>query len=324
MSAQVSVVVPVKNRRDLLAALLDSLHRQTLRAHEVLVVDDGSTDGAFDVATRAASQDERIRVIQNPGAGAVAARLAGVAASTAPHLAFVDSDCVADARWLEHGVAALEAGADVAQGRTLPARDVRPAERSVSVAEFDGLYATCNIFYRRGAYDAAGGFDPSAAGRLGFRSTAALRGLGFGEDALLGWRVARRGVTAFVEDAVVRHHVFPPNVRESLRRAWLAGAFPALVREIPELRRTFLTHSVFVGDPGRSPLYAAALCLMRGRRRHAAVLSAGWFAWRALGVAESEPGRRRWPLATAHVCAADAVTGAALVVGSVRARTLVL
>ena len=47
---KISAIVPVWNGRDLLARLLDSLDAQTLRAAELLIVDNGSTDGAADVA----------------------------------------------------------------------------------------------------------------------------------------------------------------------------------------------------------------------------------------------------------------------------------
>ena len=64
--------------------------------------------------------------------------------------------------------------------------------------------------------------------------------LGFGEDTLLGWRVRRTGTAVYEPAALVEHEVFRTGLAEALSRSWMAGAFPALVREVPELRGTAL------------------------------------------------------------------------------------
>src|SRR5579884_3101587 len=87
----VSVVVPVRNRRDLLRRCLDALAAQTFADHEVIVVDDGSTDGAGDEARRDACAGRPVRLLRTPSVGAVAARAAGVRAARGPVLAFTDS-----------------------------------------------------------------------------------------------------------------------------------------------------------------------------------------------------------------------------------------
>ena len=319
---RVSVVVPVRDRRALLRRLLDALARQTATDHEVVVVDDHSRDGPEEEVVADARAGRCVRLVRNPGTGAVAARRAGVDAAVAPLLAFTDSDCVPEPGWLAAGLARLEAGADVVQGVTRPLRRPRPLERTVAVDRDDGLYATCNVFYRRTAYDAAGGFDLDAEVRLGFRPGSRLRDLGLGEDTLLGWRVRRAGTAAFAPDAVVHHHVFEPDLVESLRRAWTAGAFPSLVREVPELRDTLLADRVILGDPARLSLHVAALALVGGRRRLGAAALAGWAVGRARQVQATSWQRKAASLPA--LLAIDAVATAALVAGSVRARTVVL
>ena len=322
-SASVSVVVPVRNRAALLERTLDALSRQTLRDHEVVVVDDGSTDGSADVAERRAAGDARVRVVHAGGAGAVAARRLGVAAATAEFLAFTDSDCVPDPEWLEAGVARLRAGADVVQGATRPTTRARALERSVWSTVDDGLFATCNVFYRRDAYEVAGGFDDAAGERLGFRPGSALRGLGFGEDTLLGWRVRRSGSAVFAPEARVAHHVFPVDVRDTVRRSWTAGGFPALVREVPELR-SLLRDDLARGRRGRMPLYAAAAAAVARQRGLAMACAGVWLASRAVAVAKDEPSWRRRVKVLPLDVLSEAVTAAALVSGSVRARTLLV
>lgn len=311
-----SVVIPVRDRAGLLAACLEGLTAQTVEGVEVIVVDDGSTDGSAAVA-RSFSDRLDVRVVTTPGVGAVEARRRGVAVAQAPYLGFTDSDCVPHPGWVAAGVRALDAGADVVQGRTRAAGPRTPLHRSVAAAPGDGLYATCNVFYRRSAYDAVGGFDPSAAERLGFRPGRRQRALGMGEDTLLGWRVRRRGGAVHTEDAVVLHHVFPPDLADDVRRWWMAGGFPGLVREVPELRRDFLRAGVLVPGAGRPLLLAAVALALGGGRRTALVPLAGW----VLTHGRRAGWRPRW---WAHALLRDAVVESALVAGSARSRTIVL
>jgi hypothetical protein len=323
MTPRVSVVVPVRDRRRLLRRCLDGLAAQTYEAFEVVVVDDGSTDGSAEEAVADARAGRPVRVIAG-GGGAVASRIAGVAAARGEILAFTDSDCVPEPAWLAAGVAAVDAGADVVQGRTVPERPPRLLERTTAVGRDSGLFETCNVFYRRPAFDAAGGFDATAGERLGFRHGRALRGLGFGEDVLLGWRVRLRGRSTFAPDSVVRHAVFDVDPADALRRAWAAGGFPALVRDVPELRTTLLQRKVLLGTGTRLPLIAAVAALVTRRPVPAALGLTAWIAARALAAARWEPDRRRLARLLPLDLATDAVTAAALVTGSARARSLVL
>lgn len=312
------MIIPVKTRADLLRAALEGLREQTFSDFEVIVVDDGSTDSSRQVAEEAG-----VTVIDNAGMGAVAARSAGVRVARGDVLAFVDSDCVPAPRWLERGIAAIDAGSDVVQGRTLPLGPLRPGDRSVSVPEPDGLFATCNVFYRRRAFEAAGGFDAAAASRYGFRHGDALRGLGFGEDTLLGWRVTRRGTFVFEPEALVHHAVLPFSPKDTVVRAWIAGGFPPLVREVPELMPMMLVAGVGLGDLWRLPLWASALSIVLGKRRVALLCAAAWALKRTGPIATRERSRRL-PAVVAVTLAADVVTAVALALGSIRARRLIL
>ncbi|GEM_PF-1558956 len=318
---RVSVIVPTRNRRPLLRRLLEAMAKQSFDDFEVIVVDDGSADGSPDEVTESARAGAPVRLVQGSGEGAVAARLAGVEASRGEYLAFTDDDCIPHADWLAQGVAALDAGADVVQGVTRPHGRVRPLDRTIWVERHDGLYNTCNVFYRRSAYDAAGGFLPAAGDVLGFRPDRRAKNLGFGEDALLGWRVRRAGRAAFAPDAVVEHHVFPPDIRDGIRRAWMTGAFPALIGEIPELRETALAHRFFLGTR-RVPLYAAAALALAGRRRAATACLGLWVGGHARGMRRAS--LRRLAVGLPGELAIDGTIAAALVTGSVRARRLVL
>jgi hypothetical protein len=256
----------------------------------------------------------------------VAARRIGVRAASGVVLAFTDSDCEPRPTWLEGALAALDLapGVGVVQGFTVPERPLRPGERSMSVGRHTGLYETCNVVYRRTAFEAAGGFDPALGARLGFRRSERLRRLGFGEDALAGWRVRRAHGARFAEGAVVEHHVFPPDPGETIRRAWAAGGFPGLTAEVPELGDHLLRSGIALGTWRRLPLYAAVLLAAGGLPRTALATAAAWATWRARTLVQDEPSWRRRATVVPTELAADAVTAAALVVGSARARRVVL
>ena len=87
-----SVVVPVYQVEAYLAECLESLLRMRYRRLEVVVVDDGSTDGSAEVAARYAAQDDRVRVVRQENAGLGAARNRGIAEATGDLVTFVDSD----------------------------------------------------------------------------------------------------------------------------------------------------------------------------------------------------------------------------------------
>ena len=325
MHPLVSVVVPVRDRRDLLVACLDGLAAQTYDRFEVVVVDDGSSDGSDQAAEDHDVGGHPVRVIRlgDKGRGAVAARTVGVEQSAGEILAFTDSDCIPARDWIERGVAAVEAGHGVVQGRTTSTRPRRPTERSMWVSSDNGLFPTCNVFYRRDAFDRAGGFDATLATTLGFSVGSRAKGLGMGEDTMLGWRVRRADGGTYAADVCVRHHVFPPDWADAVSRSVQAGGFPSLVREVPELRRTLLVDRVFLGT-SRLPLYGCAAFLVARRWKPAAATAALWAGGHWRRTANNEPSRRRRLEAMPWLLAIDIVEAAALVGGSARSRSLVL
>jgi glycosyltransferase involved in cell wall biosynthesis len=85
----VAIAVPTYNRADLIGPTLDSLLAQTQPADDIIVIDDGSTDGTHDVLARYAS---RIRVLRVPNAGELAARNLASRETACDLIAFCDSD----------------------------------------------------------------------------------------------------------------------------------------------------------------------------------------------------------------------------------------
>ncbi len=113
----VSVVVPVYNVEPYLRACLESIARQTHGELEVIVVDDGSTDGSAAIARSFAARDSRFRVLSQANGGLGNARNNGAAEARGELLAFVDSDDELPANAYELLLGALErSGSDFATG----------------------------------------------------------------------------------------------------------------------------------------------------------------------------------------------------------------
>lgn len=93
----ISVIIPVYNVKDYLRKCLDSICNQTYRNLEILVIDDGSTDGSGAVCDDYAAKDLRINVIHKENGGQSSARNRGIAMAKGDYLAFVDSD-----DWIEN------------------------------------------------------------------------------------------------------------------------------------------------------------------------------------------------------------------------------
>lgn len=257
-------------------------------------------------ALEAQHGDFELRVVEDrEGRGPAWARNAGVAATTAPLLAFTDADCFPDPDWLARGVAAL-AEADLVQGAVLPEHPPGPFDRTVSVRDPHGLFETANLLCRRSLFEALGGFEE--------RWLVPPDGKELGEDVLFGWRARRAGArVAFAPDAIVRHAVFPRGAHGYVAERARLAAFPALAKRIPELRSAPLHRRWFLSR--RSLRFDAALAGLACGQPWAAV------PYAALVVADA---RRAGGRVAAARAVADAAALGALARGSLEHRSIVL
>lgn len=109
------MLLPVRNAAATLGECLASLAAQTLRDHEVVAVDDGSTDHSAEILERTAVRDRRVRLVRGPHRGLVAALTTAVDQARGRLLARMDADDVAAPERLRLQVRRLEgdAGVDV-------------------------------------------------------------------------------------------------------------------------------------------------------------------------------------------------------------------
>lgn len=112
----VAVVIPVYNAEGTIAACIESVLAQDFTDMEVIVVDDGSKDGGGKICDRYALVDRRVKVIHQENKERSAARLAGVEASSAGWVSFVDADDCLPRTAISALYAATSEGVDIVVG----------------------------------------------------------------------------------------------------------------------------------------------------------------------------------------------------------------
>ena len=89
---KVSVIIPIYNQEKYLRYCLESVLLQNLQEIEVICVNDGSTDGSFEILSELAWTDERMRIIDQENQGAGEARNTGIREARGEYVAFIDPD----------------------------------------------------------------------------------------------------------------------------------------------------------------------------------------------------------------------------------------
>lgn len=238
---KVSVVIAAYNAERTIAECLAGCLGQTRPAHEIIVVDDGSTDRTKAVVLKAAGtgHDDRtdptdptdgraqadeipvpVRYLYQSNAGPAAARNLGAAAATGDLIAFTDSDCVPEEGWLEalaagftdEHIAGVGGTYAIANPEAYLARLIHE-EIGLRHARMEGevdFLGSFNVAYRRSAFDAVGGFDAS------FRAAS-------GEDNDLAYRIADHGGKLFFTRGAVVAHYHPTRLGRYLRTQYGHG-----------------------------------------------------------------------------------------------------
>ena len=209
---RISVVIPTHNRKALLRRCLAAVTQQDYPHYEVIVVDDGSTDGTEAMVRNEFPQVRYLR--QEPNRGPAAARNRGIEAATGEVVAFTDDDCIVPTDWLSALAQGFRRWPEVAgvggyqeaPEEILQTNAVARAERAMRLRrwgeragmeqlggnEVPGL-ATNNVAFRRDVLLEVEGFDE------GFPVAA-------GEDADLKLRIAQRGYQLLYIPLKVDHY----------------------------------------------------------------------------------------------------------------------
>ena len=213
----VSVIVPHLDDYDNLGACFILLAEQSFPNDrtEIIVADNGSSRG-LDVVRRIVGTRGRVVEVADRGAGP--ARNAGVRVSRGEAIAFIDSDCRPDRRWLEEGLAELQS-ADFAGGRVDVL--VKDPRRMTAAEAFESVFAfqneryvknlnftvSASMFVWRSVFDAVGGFENGVPEDLDWCQRARLK----------GYRIA------FASRSIVQHPArrTMPELRRKSRRLTL-------------------------------------------------------------------------------------------------------
>ncbi len=116
MDNLISVIIPVYNIKEYLPRCVESVCAQTYKNLEILLVDDGSTDGTGELCDELAKKDARIRVYHKENGGSSSARNLGIENAKGQYLGFVDSDDYISADMYEQLYLALQTnGVPIAQ-----------------------------------------------------------------------------------------------------------------------------------------------------------------------------------------------------------------
>jgi GT2 family glycosyltransferase len=192
----VSVVVPVRDRSDLMIRCLDSLTAQDFPGenYEIIVCDDGSTMNLSAAVSMFRPGPPNVRLVRQDCRGPAAARNLGIRESNSPIVLFVDSDVIADKGLIRHLVAALREnpGWAGAEASLLPVGGAQNPMWEGPAATNGGRFHTAAIAYRRDALVVAGGLDET------FPLPAC-------EDVELAARILPLGEIGFVPDAKAWH-----------------------------------------------------------------------------------------------------------------------
>lgn len=173
-----AVVIPTYNRADVVGRCVQSVLNQSVSDFELFVVVDGSTDGTLDVL--AGVSDPRMHVVSQANAGVSSARNAGIEASRAPLVTFIDDDDEVEPRWLELLGACFDDPAchvaccgvrRIGKSR-FPPIQMPQLQRW---HDFETLFIGGTFMVRRPMLEQVGGYLP---------------GLAFSENTDLGWRLA--------------------------------------------------------------------------------------------------------------------------------------
>lgn len=227
----ISVIIPAKNAAVVLPACLKSINRQLgLRRdeYEVIVVDDGSSDGTARVAAELGAW-----VISQPNAGPAAARNRGARAAHGHLLVFTDADCIPADNWLAALTAPFTDAEVVGVKGVYRTRELGLIPRFVQ-CEYAQKYLrmgrleridfidTYSAAYRCGTFLENGGFDES------FPVPSV-------EDQEFSFRLARKGYRLVFQPAAAVYHRHDLNVGEYIRRKLGIGYWKAfMLRWLPE------------------------------------------------------------------------------------------
>jgi glycosyltransferase involved in cell wall biosynthesis len=275
-AARITAIIPTFNSRGYIRDTVESVLGQTYPVHEVIVVDDGSTDGTEQVL---ASYAGRVRYIRQQNAGPPAARNNGVAHATGDWVALLDSDDLWVRTKIERQMEYLEVHPDcgliytdmktfddtgvieesvkVSRNLTLPSGHIFPQMFA------ETLFQTSAVMIRKSCLDAVGGFDET---------------LRMGDDYELFLRIARHFELGYIDMPLVLYRQHPTQGTRTWGKQlqhgvpWEALVLKKITNLYPEIFEELGRHNIQrrLSKPYVALAYA---CFAEGDHRNARQLT---------------------------------------------------
>lgn len=206
----VSVIVPVWQGEKTLAGSVSSLLRQSCDAIEILIVNDGSTDGSLDIAESFAQKDSRVRVLTQENMGVSAARNLGLSEARGKYVCFCDSDDWVYPKAIETLLGYMQAGCGLAVGgfeAVLQQKSVKSAQFTIpmQIPSEEYLKKLCkraNCMYFSALWNKMYDLDIIRENELQFSTE-----LSWGEDFTFNMLYLRHINTVGVTDQIVYRYI---------------------------------------------------------------------------------------------------------------------
>ena len=230
----VTIVVGVRNMRTTIGKCIESLLKCEYQDKDIIIVDDGSSDGTPDVIRK-----YPVKLVSIPASGIAKARDIGYKESHGDIVAYTDADCEVQEDWVLRFVKYFaNPSISAVTGRTVfqPGTDVSSLCRSAEYAIRYGRLGPSvkmatgpNCAFRRSSLEQVGGFDV---------------GVAFGEDAVVSYRLIEAGLKIVYDDKMIVHHVPEQGLRRYYRKRYRdAKSFVGVAFD----HRTVVSKDRFVG-----------------------------------------------------------------------------
>ena len=258
----ISVVMPVRNEQPYLNAAIASVLAQSFTDFELLIHDDGSTDGTGAILARQAGGDPRIRLFHSAeplGVATACNRM--IAQVRSPIIARMDADDVAHPDWLQRLYRVLVGHADLVlagclmSGMDATGRHVRDADRwRLGQPSVFPPFGHGSAIFRKAAFDRIGGYRPRCT---------------YWEDFDLTLRLAGQGRIAVLPDTLYRYRFAATSTRLVSDQREVERAVVTMLRCAASYEATGDYEDVLaagVSDVSGDPLFPRALAALSSNR----------------------------------------------------------
>jgi glycosyltransferase involved in cell wall biosynthesis len=238
-SPLVTVIMAVKDAASTVEESVGSIQRQSIKDWELLIIDDGSTDGSLELIRRLARTEARADLLTSPSLGPAGARNLGIAKARGRYIAILDSDDIAVENRLERQIAMLEGDPTLAALGSAAFHFVRPGVPAgirpatpTSRSQLESMmrkgtlivWSNSTMCWRKEPLDALGGFDTRFAqaedaelmNRAVYRHAMTILGL---PDSLVWYRLRSHSLSS----ARLREQRMFARYLELRNRCWIHG-----------------------------------------------------------------------------------------------------